>query len=81
MWLNSGILNIVRHQNILAAKHGTIKDLDSRFPAMRLTPWSNFTFSIASQHDLDIGHQGHLGTNKCNGTASQCQTLHISMKT
>ncbi len=27
-----------------------------------------FYFSIASQHDLDIGHQGHLDTNKCNDT-------------
>ncbi len=27
-----------------------------------------YFFSIASQHDLDITHQGHLRTNKCNGT-------------
>ncbi len=25
-------------------------------------------FSIAIHHDLDIGPEGHLGTNKCNDT-------------
>ncbi len=55
------------------------RKLDSRLPTTRggipflsirtqLQPWYNFIFSIASQHDLDIGHQGHLGTNKCNDT-------------
>ncbi len=34
----------------------------------QLQPWSNFIFSTAIQHDLDIGHRGHLRTNKCNGT-------------
>ncbi len=55
--------------------------LDSRFPTTRggipflsirtyaqsYNPGVIF-FSIASQHDLDIGHQGHLGTNKSNGS-------------
>ena len=31
-----------------------------------LHPWSNFIFSITSKHDLDIGHTGHLATNKGN---------------
>ncbi len=43
----------------------------------KLQPWSNFIFSIASEHDLDIGHQGHLETNKCNATVehSTCEVL------
>ncbi len=54
------------------------KTLDSRLLAMQgsilflsirtqLQRWINFIFSIASKHDLDIGHQAHLGTNKRNG--------------
>ncbi len=34
----------------------------------QLQPCGKFIFSMPSQHDLDIGHEGHLGTNKRNGT-------------
>ncbi len=44
----------------LLATRGGIPVLSIR---TQLQPWSNF--------DLDIGHQGHLGTNKCNGTVKQ----------
>ncbi len=87
--------NCTIYDPVVSGKSNTNGKLDSRLPTTRggipflsmrteLQPWSNFIFPIASQHDLDIGYQGHLGRNKCNGTV---QTLHIwgpstfSMKT
>ena len=66
----------------LPATRGGIPFFEHQNICVKLQPWSNLIFSIASQHDLDIGHQGPLGqTRKTAGTAENTAANKLSFVT